>query len=223
MADEPEPPEDPVPFLLPSAGLDEVPPPPDAIAEPPPPPEPIAVGTTVAIERGSPAHQAELSGLDWLRSLHPAMAGPAMRSGAAPFDSVFVVRSLESGSVIGVIDALEVPGYERVMNVSVYTDTDRAKGGQAIEAYILLVPWLFEQGARLIHHEVLELNRPIIRVMRAIGVKPSARFREHAYSAGRHWDVVVFAYDREQFEHVLAKVVPRAGEHVRRARTPQEN
>jgi RimJ/RimL family protein N-acetyltransferase len=176
----------------------------------------VAVGKTISIERAAAGTHAELVSLDWLRSLHPAMAGPAMRSGS--FDNSFVVRALANGSVVGVIDVGEVAGYERIANMSVYIDTDRAKGGLALEAYILVVPWLFDHGARMIHHEVLELNGPIVRVMRAIGVSPSARYREHAYSAGRFWDVLVYAYDRSQFEQVLAKVVPRAGEHVRRFR-----
>jgi RimJ/RimL family protein N-acetyltransferase len=201
-------------------GLAEVPPRPDAGIEPTPPAEPerIAVGTTVSIERATAAHAAELENLDWLRSLHPAMAGPAMRSPIAPLDTAYLVRSATDGTIVSVIDAAEVSGYSGVANVSIYTDTNLARGGWALEAYTLFVAWLFDNGARLVHHEVLELNKPVQRILRFIGVKPSARYRDHAYAAGRHWDVLVYAYDKAHFDHLMARVLPRVGELVARAR-----
>jgi RimJ/RimL family protein N-acetyltransferase len=169
---------------------------------------PTLEGTRVRLEPASSADRDELAELDWLRSLHPAMAGWFARPRTvAP--GTAVMRGLDGGQVVGVLDAAGLPGYADVVSVSVYTDTARASGGWALEAYALFVSALFEQGVRLIHHEVLELNRPIQRILRGIGVAQTARLREHAYVAGRFWDVLVYSYDRAHWDHLLDHVVPR--------------
>jgi RimJ/RimL family protein N-acetyltransferase len=167
------------------------------------------LGRRVSVERATPADGKELETLDWARLLHPAMAGPTARSLLAQPTSAHVIRALATGEIAGVLDAVQVPGYPGVASVSIFVDTARAKGGLAMEAYGLFVTALFDGGVRLVHHEVLELNRPVQRILRGIGVAPSARYRQHAYAAGRFWDVLVFSYDRHHWDHVLEKVVPR--------------
>jgi hypothetical protein len=74
---------------------------------------------------------------------------------------------------------------------------------------------LFDNGARLIHHEVLALNRPIQRIFAGMGLEPSARLRSHAYVAGRYWDVLVYSYDRATLDEILQITFPRADAHLR--------
>ena len=161
-------------------------------------------GKRVTIERTTADSAAELADLDWLRSLHPAMAGPLVRSAGASVDSAYLVRSVATDEIIAVLDAMPLAGYSGVANVSIYADATRARGAWALDGYWQLVVRLFDEGVRLIHHEVLELNRPLQRVLRAIGVEPSARLRDHAYAAGRFWDVYVYAYDKPTLD-ALAK------------------
>jgi RimJ/RimL family protein N-acetyltransferase len=150
----------------------------------------------------------ELESLDWHRSLHPAMGGWMSRPPGS-LATATLVRTLPTGELIGVIDAAPLPGYDGVTSLSVYTDTQRARGGLALEAYARAVNGLFASGTRLVHHEVLELNGPIHRVLRGIGIAPSARLREHAYAAGRYWDVLVYSYDATRWDHLLTRVLPR--------------
>jgi RimJ/RimL family protein N-acetyltransferase len=169
------------------------------------------VGTYVVIEPATAAHAADLRSLDWLRSLRPVMAGPLVRAGN---ESAYLVRAASTHDIVGVLDVAAVPGYADVASVSIYTDTRRARQGWALEAYGRLVLSLFDRRVRLIHHEVLEMNAPVQRILRAMGVAPSARLRDHAYVAGRFWDVLVYSYDLDQFDRVLHHVFPRTGQHV---------
>jgi RimJ/RimL family protein N-acetyltransferase len=166
-------------------------------------------GVRARLEPASTLHPDELNDLDWARSLHPAMAGWLVRpAGAGP--GTMVVRDQRDGGVVGVIDTAQLPGYVDVASVSVYADAARRRGGTTLEAYGLCVTALFEGGARLIHHEVISANRPIQRILRAVGIRETARFRSHAYAAGRLWDVLVYSYDAAHWEHVRTTVAPRA-------------
>lgn len=143
--------------------------------------------------------------MDWLRSLSPEMGGRFRRQEQSLTAATTLFRARSTGELLGVLEAAFLPGYPDVANVSIFTDTAVAAPGWAMDAYGLHVALLFERGARLVHHEVLELNRPIQRILRGIGVEPSARYREHAYAAGRLWDVIVYSYDRAHWEGVLAR------------------
>lgn len=162
----------------------------------------------VALAPVTQADLVELEDLDWHRSLHPAMGGWMSRPPGS-LATATLVRALATGELIGVIDAAPLPGYDGVTSLSVYTDTERARGGLALEAYARAVTGIFASGTRLVHHEVLELNGPIHRVLRGIGITPSARLREHAYAAGRYWDVLVYSYDATRWDHLLTRVLPR--------------
>lgn len=172
------------------------------------PPETLE-GKRARLEPAASIDPLELLDLDWARSLHPAMGGWMTRP-PRPGPGMMGIRDQRDGAVIGVLDAVEMTGYPGVVSVSVYTDPARRRAGTALEAYALFVTWLFEHGARLIHHEVLELNHPIQRILRGIGVPPSARFRHHAYAAGQFWDVLVYSFDAACWDRVRTSVVPRA-------------
>ncbi len=180
------------------------------MTEVPPPPggSPAIIGTTVVLEPIAAVHADALRSLDWLRSLHPVMAGP-LAGPRAPGADGYVVRAVRTGELVGVLDARPLPGYQGVTNVSIFTDGDRAGSGLALEAYGRLVLHLFQTGTRIVHHEVLEMNRPIQRALRGMGLEPTARLRSHAYVAGRFWDVLVFSLDRPTAESILGRVFAR--------------
>lgn len=172
------------------------------------PTPPSRSGQRVRIDPIQPADQDELLDLDWHRSLHPAMAGWAARAGFSGTGTAVLrdVRGGTTGAIVGAIDAVALPGYPGVMSVSIFVDGERARGGAALEGYALYVDALFEQGVRVVHHEVLELNDPIRRAMRALRLEASARLREHAYVGGRWWDVLVYSYDEAHWRSVLDRL-----------------
>lgn len=173
----------------------------------------LIAGRNIDLVQMSAEHDADLQMLDWRRSLHPAMGGPVARL-AAGGEGAYLLRERATNEIVGVLDARPLSGYDGVVNLSIFVDTTRARSGLALEAYGRLIVSLFERGARVLHHEVLALNTPVQRMLRGVGVAPSARFRDHAYAAGRFWDVIVFSYDRATAEHVLRRVFPRAGKEL---------
>jgi hypothetical protein len=172
------------------------------------PPAPLLVGETVALEVLSETHGSEVAELDWQRALHPAMAGPL--TGGRLGATTFVARPVDGGRAVAILDAVDILGYPGVRNVSIYADRERAAGAVALEAYGRFVLHELDAGARLIHHEVLALNRPVRRLFQGLGLDATARLRDHAYVAGRHWDVLVYSYGRDELDAILARAFPRA-------------
>lgn len=170
---------------------------------------PTIAGERVALSPATAADADDLAHLDWQRSQHPAMGGWMSRPVGVAATGTAILRRVDAVAgdpPVGAIDAVGLPGYPGVVNVSIYTDTARAPGGLALEGYGLYVDSLFAQGARVVHHEVIALNSPIKRLLRAIRLEPTARLRDHAYAAGRWWDVLVYSYDRARWEDMLARV-----------------
>jgi RimJ/RimL family protein N-acetyltransferase len=161
-------------------------------------------GTRVLIHPATDADREELEELAWARALHPAMGGWSPADHPGP--GTGVVRPIGEPYAVGAVEVRPLAGYPDVANLSVYVDAQRASGGVALEAYGLVVDALLGGGARLVHQEVLELNRPVRRILRAIGLDATAVFREHAYVAGRFWDVHVFSLDTSMWDRVLARL-----------------
>ena len=169
---------------------------------------PVVAGETIVLEAVQARHAHELAELDWKRGLHPGMAGPLAAARTAEV-STLLARSVATGRVVAVLDAADMLGYPGVRNVSIYADAASTERGEALEAYGRFVLHELDGGARLIHHEVLELNRPIQRIFAALGLQATASLRQHAYVAGRFWDVLVYAYGRPELDGILARVFPR--------------
>ena len=94
------------------------------------------------------------------------------------------------------------PGTRRAVTGSRYR---AASNGIAMEAFAMYVARMFEAGARLVHLEVLAFNRPVLRMLARIGVAEQARLRDQVYAAGRFWDVLVFAFDADQYRQIWTR------------------
>ncbi len=170
---------------------------------------PTVDGQRVRVRPADPGDLDDLADLDWQRSLHPAMGGWAPRPAGGPSPSTAVLLAPSGEEIVGAVDARDLLGYPGVVNVSMYTDATAALGGLALEGYAHCIQSVFAQGARIIHHEVLALNRPIRRLMRGLRVEPTARYRDHAFVAGRLWDVIAYSYDETHWRSILDRL-PRS-------------
>jgi RimJ/RimL family protein N-acetyltransferase len=162
-------------------------------------------GTWVSLEFADGSNQDEIAELDWKRSELAEMGGWFSRPAPIAPWGTMLIRSNATGAAVGVIDAMPLPGYPGAMNVSQFMDMGVARSGWAIDAYGMYITHLFDRGVRLVHHEVLEMNTAVHRMMRGAELEPSARLRQHGYAAGRLWDVFVYSYDREHWQTVLDK------------------
>jgi RimJ/RimL family protein N-acetyltransferase len=169
------------------------------------PAEPVGLGLRgwwIELEPQSSANTADFGAFANRRELSAEMGGGT--GGASEFAPPMLIRDLRSGRAVGVVDNSGLPGGVTV--VAIYLDPEHGRAGWGMEAITLYVTYLFDQGARLVTAEVLGFNAAMIGVLRTLKIEPQARLREHAYVAGRYWDVLVYSFDRTEW---VTKVVER--------------
>ena len=163
-------------------------------------------GSWVDLEPFAPSNEADVRRLDAIRHSTPNLGGAAGRRDPQRwFAPPMVIRSKRSGEAFGLVENGEMIGYPGVAVVLIFIDPATARAGTAMEAFALYVGHVFASGARLVHLEVMAFNKPVLRMLGRIGVKEQARLRDQVYTAGRFWDVLVFAFDATRFEKILSR------------------
>jgi RimJ/RimL family protein N-acetyltransferase len=109
------------------------------------------------------------------------------------------------GEAFGLVENGEMIGYPGVALVLIFVDQDRARPGVAMEAFAMYVGQVFSSGARLVDVEVVSFNQPVLCMLRRNGVTELARLRDQMYTGGRFWDVLVCAFDAEQFSEITSR------------------
>jgi RimJ/RimL family protein N-acetyltransferase len=137
--------------------------------------------------------------LDELRAEAPELGASIGSETSSPFGEAMLIREATQGVPVGLIDNHQLPGYEGVATINVFVDRSRARPGVGIEAFALYTFFTFAAGAEIVHVEVLEFNRAVLGILRKIGLKPGARYRQHVYVAGRPWDVLVFSWTLDEW------------------------
>ena len=168
------------------------------------PTRPIGLGLSgswIQLEPLSEANAAEFDRFDFERVLIPAM-GSGGRSHSSVIAPPMLLRNRRDGEGVGVVENHPLPGDVAVFVV--YIARQRGLAGFGFEAAILYISHLFDSGARLVTAEVLEFNREMNAILRKVGLVPQARLREHIYSGGRFWDVLVYSFDRAQWVRIIA-------------------
>jgi RimJ/RimL family protein N-acetyltransferase len=162
-------------------------------------------GSWIALEPPGEANAEALAELDRKARLHPAMGG-GIRSGTNAFAPEMLIRERREGAIVGVVLNHRMPA--DIAAYFIYLDPDKGRAGYGIEATALYVSHLFDCGARLVTADVLSFNRAVIGILGKAGIKPQARLREHAYAAGRFWDVLVFSFGVDEWIGALARYRP---------------
>jgi hypothetical protein len=166
---------------------------------------PIGLGLTgswVRLEPATEINAAELVRFDRGRELSPFM-GAGGRSGSSHFAPQMLIRDLGSGEAVGVVDNHELPGGIAVFVL--YLDSPLGRSGRGWEAVVLYISCLFDGGARLVTAEVLEFNSAMTAILRKVGLEIQARLREHVYTAGRYWDLLVYSFDRDRWLQIISR------------------
>lgn len=160
------------------------------------------VGTWIELEPYTASNAAEFAPLYGRRELHAAMGagGPSQSSEISP---PMLIRDMSTGEAVGVVENHPLPG--RIAVFVVYIDRQRGRAGFGVEVFLLYMSHLFDMGARLVTGEVLEFNAVTIGILRKAGLAPQARLREHVYSAGRFWDLLIYSIDREHWVPIVQR------------------
>ena len=175
----------------------------------------VLTGGWVTLQPAGPGDRAELERLNLVRHRTPNLGGAAVRSDVpSPFGPPMLIRENRSQACVGVIEAGEMSGYPGVAVVLVMVDTARARPGAALEAFAMFVAHVFRSGARLVHMEVLASNDPVVRILGRLGLREQARLRDQVYSGGRFCDVLVYAFEAEEFARMWGRyerILPGGG------------
>ncbi len=129
--------------------------------------------------------------------------GGGARSTSTQIAPPMLIRERRSGEAVGVVENHPLPG--KATTFVVYLDRQRGRAGFGVEVILLYMSHLFDSGARFVTAEVLEFNGETIGILRKFQIAPEARLRDHVYSAGRFWDLLIYSIDREGWLRVLAR------------------
>jgi RimJ/RimL family protein N-acetyltransferase len=167
------------------------------------PTRPIGLGLSgswVRLEPQSLTNTAEFDQFDSRREMNPAM-GAGGRSSSSAIAAPMLIRNQSNGKAVGVVENHPLPG--KVAVFVVYFDKELGRPGFGWEAVVLYISHLFDSGARLVTAEVLEFNAEMVGILRKVRLVPQARLREHVYSAGRFWDLLVYSFDRAEWVQII--------------------
>jgi hypothetical protein len=169
----------------------------------------------VTLEPISAGGWPEVLRLDQLRQWDPNLGGaPSLRNVSTTFGPPMLVRDNRSAIAVGMLENSEMSGYPGVAVVLIFLDKATARPGLAVEAWALYIAHVFACGARLVHHEVFEFNRPVHRMFAKLGLREQVRMRDQVFIAGRFWDVIVYAFDQAEFKEMWrrhARSLPGGG------------
>ena len=166
-------------------------------------------GFWVRLEPISEANAAEIADIEARRQIIPEMGGPHRHNPqGGRYGPAMAIRVRQSGEVIGTVEGDEMAGYPGVAVFIVFTDPDRSRPGYAIEASGLYIPTMFERGAEILHVEILSFNREMTHMLDRKHRPPDVRMRRHAYVAGRYWDLLMYGFDRDEWEAFFGTIRP---------------
>ncbi len=168
-------------------------------------PDPIGlglVGSWTQLEPLSAENVHEFDEINAGRMQSPVM-GAIGESGSSSFAPTMLARDRRSGRSVGILENHEQPGGAAVFVA--YIDPERGRVGYAFEAISMYLSCMFDGGARRVITEVLEFNKVMLGIQRKVDVLPQARLREHVYTAGRYWDLIISSFDRAHWVRVVKR------------------
>ena len=164
-------------------------------------------GRWVTLEPVTTSDGAELTDLERRRQLLPGLGGPYHTPNlASRYLPAMAVRDNQNGRMIGLLETGELIGYPGVAVMLVYVDPELARPGVAMEATGIYSPMIFDSGAAILHIEVLSFNSASNRIFQKRQREPQARLRQHIYVAGRFWDLLIYSFDRADWDALMAKL-----------------
>jgi len=156
-------------------------------------------GRWVTLEPVTASHSVELADLEQRRQLLPGLGGPYHTPNlASRYLPAMAVRENQDGRMIGLLETGELIGYPGVAEL--------ARPGVAMEATGIYSPMIFDNGAAILHIEVLSFNTASYRIFQKRHREPQARLRQHVYVAGRFWDLLIFSFERADWDELMAKL-----------------
>src|ERR1700730_5850656 len=153
------------------------------------------------------AHEVEPSHLVQHNTRSATTPVMGYSGGAAPgigsLPGSAAVLACETRACVGLAAASWVWDADDVAEVVLFMDRTRSRAGAGLEALYLFCDELFANGVRRILMRVLEINQPVLALMRHGGKAPDAHLRQHHFVAGRFLGEYVFSWSAAEWEREL--------------------
>jgi RimJ/RimL family protein N-acetyltransferase len=125
----------------------------------------------------------------------------------------FAIELKADGNLLGYVSSYNVDFRTGTGSAAVMVHPGAAGFGLAIEAYVLLLDYLFKNfNLRKIYGESLEFNYGLFSSGEGRLFVEEGRLRDHEFYHGRYWDNVIFAVYREAVEEHAGRLLGR-GHH----------
>ncbi len=157
-----------------------------------------------------------------VRFLNYGMTLPASAHGAQQFAERYaefnnrderIMFSIETsansapGELIGAINIHSMDHKNGTFETGSRVYTAFRNQGYGFEAKLLVLRYAFyELRFQKYNIRCVEVNEPMIRHAKRLGCQSEGRIRRHIYTAGRHYDELIFGLTREEFDALLARL-----------------
>lgn len=135
----------------------------------------------------------------------------ARKEAAGGLPGTHLVLDRETEEAFGVINGFRPDPGAASVELTLFLDPRIARPGWAVEAYLLYARHLLAGGERSLGVTVIGGDSVSLRILRKLGLAPTARLREHEWACGCFHDVLVFLVDRRTFAHVDAILADMLG------------
>jgi RimJ/RimL family protein N-acetyltransferase len=119
-------------------------------------------------------------------------AGSAPGIGSSPGSAAVVTCA--AGACVGLAAASWVWDADGVAEAVLFMDRSRSRAGAGLEALYLFCDELFANGVRRVLMRVLEINEPVLSLMRHGRKAPDAYLRQHHFLGGQFVGEYVFSW-----------------------------
>ena len=154
-----------------------------------------------------PAHEVDPSDLIEVMTRSAATpvmgytAGSAPAIGSPPASAAIVACA--TGICVGLAAASWVWDADDVAEVVLFMDRRRSRAGAGLEALYLFGDELFGNGVRRLLMRVLDINLPVLSLMRHAGKPADAYLRRHHFLGGQFVGEYVFSWSAIEWSRML--------------------
>ncbi len=121
--------------------------------------------------------------------------------GEMPTEMFFRIE--KDGELVGEINLSRIRWYNRKCEISVLIKKEWQGKGLGKEAMKSLIDFAFNRmNLHRLEAEVIEFNKPSLKLMKTLGFKKEGTLREAKYFNGKYWNILRFGLLKSEWENL---------------------
>ena len=125
----------------------------------------------------------------------------------AATNKLLLIASKQTGQFVGFVETYSANPTDGHVSLLVFLPPTRRNLGIGAEACFLMMNYLFvHQPYRKIYADAYEYNSASISLIQNAGFMLDGRLRHHVWYDDRYWDLLKFAFYREQFPQLRSRL-----------------